>query len=221
MPPAVRPRLVEQDNYEAALRIAQERWRGLDPLRQAARSGSEVHHGDGGRSTVSVSVPFLGRIFEVTHPDGRVGLAGGWASPSVWEQILVMHYLCSERPVPDTDRVIAFSEIPDGKFYDATYQRRTKLHLLRVFGSAPERLLEAARAVGAQSAAMGDVVVSVRAFPLVDVHVLLWRGDDEFPPDASVLLGERIRGFLDAEDTAVLAGLVVSYLAKAASRVES
>jgi len=63
--------------------------------------------------------------------------------------------------------------------------------------------------------------VSVRAFPLVDVHVLLWRGDDEFPPDASVLLGERIRGFLDAEDTAVLAGLVVSYLAKAASRVES
>jgi len=219
MPPAERPRLVEQDNYETALRIAQERWRGLDPLRQAARSGSEARHGDGGRSTVSV--PFLGRIFEVTHPDGRVRLAGEEASPHVWEQILVMHYLCSERPVPDTDRVIAFSEIPDGKFYDAAYQKRTKLYLLRVFGQAPERLLEAARAVGAQRAAMGDVAVSVRALPLVDVHVLLWRGDDEFPPDASVLLGERVRGFLDAEDIAVLAGSVVSYLAKAASRVEN
>jgi hypothetical protein len=207
-----------QDNYEAALRIAQERWRALDPARQAARSGAEARRSESGGGAVSVR--FLERDFEVTHPDGRVRLAGAEAAPPVWEQILVLHYLCSERPVPDSDRVIAFSEIPDGRFYDATYQRRTKLQLLRVFGEAPERLLDAARAAGAQPASMADVAVTVRAFPLVDVHVLLWRGDDEFPPDASVLLGDRIRGFLDAEDTAVLAGMVVSHLAKAARRAE-
>jgi hypothetical protein len=219
MPPAVKPVLIEQDNYEVALRLAQERWRTMDPLRQAARSGAETRLGQGVQCIVSV--PFLGRTFEASHPDGLVRLAEEEAPPPLWEQILVMHYLSSERPVPETDRVIAYSEIPDGKFYDDAYQRRTKSYLLKVFGAAPERLLEAAHSLDAEPAAMGDVAVRVRAFPFVDIYLLLWRGDDEFPPEASVLLGERIQGFLDAEDTAVLAGLVVGHLAKAASRNQS
>jgi hypothetical protein len=214
---SAKPELIEQDNYEVALNLAIEKWNSLDPQRQADRSGAQFRENEEGELIVSLS--YIGQSIEVTHPGGVVRRIGAEETPPpLWEQILILHYLCSERPIPDSDRVIAYSEIPDGRFYDAAYQRRTKLFLLKVFGDDPDRIVEAGEIIGAEPAAFGDRAIHVRAFPFADVYLVLWRGDDEFPADASVLLGERMQGFLDAEDTAVLAGLVVSYAAKAAAR---
>jgi hypothetical protein len=215
----IQPVLIEQDNYQVALRLAQERWRSLDPERQAIRSGAEVGRGTDEKPVVSVN--FLGQSVEVTHPWGIVRRADSKAALPLWEQILVLHYLCSERPVPTTARVIAYSEVPDGKFYDQAYQKRTKLYLLKVFGADPNRLLPASRSLGATPASFGDLSVRVPAFPRVDLYVVLWRGDEEFAPNASVLLGESIVSFLDAEDIAVLASILVGYLAKAAVGLSS
>lgn len=168
-----------------------------------------------------ISLNFLGQSVQVTHPWGIVRRADGEAALPLWEQILVLHYLCSERPIPASNRVIAYSEVPDGKFYDQAYQKRTKLYLLKVFGADPNRLLPASRSLDATPASFGDLSVRVRAFPRVDLYVVLWRGDEEFPPNASVLFGESIVSFLDAEDIAVLAGMLVGYLAKAAVSLSS
>ncbi len=210
-----KPELIEQDNYEVALNLVLEKWKSLDPQRQAERSGAQFRESEEGDTVVSLS--YIGQSIEIIHPGGVVRRVGAEAPP-LWEQILILHYLCSDRPIPNSDRVIAYSEIPDGKFYDAAYQRRTKLFLLKVFGDDPDRIIKAGQSMGADPAQFGDRSIHVQAFPFADVYLVLWRGDDEFPADASVLLGERIQGFLDAEDTAVLAGLVVSYAAKAAAR---
>lgn len=213
---SVKPELIEQDNYEVALGLALEKWKSVDPRRQAARSGAHVREIE--ESETFVLLSYIGQEIEVTHPGGVVRRVGEETPPPLWEQILILHYLCSQRPIPDSDRVIAYSEIPDGRFYDAAYQRRTKLFLLKVFGSDPDRIVEAGKTIGAEPAEFGDRSIRVRAFPYADLYLVLWRGDDEFPADASVLMGERIQGFLDAEDIAVLAGLVVSYAAKALAR---
>jgi len=212
---SVKPELIEQDNYEVALNLALEKWKSVDPRRQANRSGAHVRETEEGETIVSLA--YMGQDIEIAHPGGVVRRVGAESPPPLWEQILILHYLCSDRSIPDSDRVIAYSEIPDGKFYDAAYQRRTKLFLLKVFGSDPDRLVEAGQILGAEPAEFGDRSIHVRAFPFADIYLVLWRGDDEFPADASVLMGERIQGFLDAEDIAVLAGLVVSYAAKAAA----
>ena len=212
----MKPHLVEQDNLEVAQRLAQQRWRSLDAKQQAARAGAQARQGEAGQHIVSLS--YFAQDIEVTHPGGEVRRADGNDPLKLPEQILVLHYLCAEGPIPDGDRVIAYSEIPDGKFYDDAYQRRTKLFLLGVFGAQPERMPEAARTLNAEPAELGDFSVKVRAFPLVDIYPVLWKGDEEFPADASVLLSERITGFLNAEDAAMVAGLTVSYLARAAAK---
>jgi hypothetical protein len=216
MPRAVKPELVEQDNLEVAQRLAQERWRSLDPKQQAARAGAEVRPTDDGQHIVTVS--YFAQDIEVTHPGGEVRRPDGSDPLKLPEQILVLHYLCAEGAIPDGDRVIAYSEIPDGRFYDDAYQRRTKNFLLAVFGKDPDRMAAAAKALKAEPAELGDVSVRVRALPLIDIYPVLWKGDEEFPADASVLLGDRIRGFFNAEDTAVVAGLTVSYLARVAAK---
>jgi hypothetical protein len=213
MPYTIKPELIEQDHYEVALRLARERWQSLDPVAQAVRCGATVREGASGERIVSFAL--FEQPLEVMHPAGAVRWAARESAPPLWEQILVLHYLCSQRAIPTTDRVIGYSEIPHGTFYDQAFQRRTSHSLLKLFGAEPDRLLVAAHRLGAERVALGDVSVRVHAFPRVDLYAVLWRRDEEFPPNASILLGQSIIGFLDAEDIAVLASVLVSYLAKA------
>jgi len=55
----------------------------------------------------------------------------------------------------------------------------------------------------------GDHSVVVRAFPLVPVALILWEGDDEFPPEGNLLFDRSISHILSAEDIAWLAGMIV------------
>ena len=55
----------------------------------------------------------------------------------------------------------------------------------------------------------GDVCICFQAFPKIPVCLILWAGDDEFPPDGNVLFDASIARYLMAEDVAVLAGMVV------------
>lgn len=142
------------------------------------------------------------------------------ASPSsapIWDAILILHYLGSEGPVPPRGEPIAFADVRDGRFYDPAFQGRCRIPLERKFGGTPEKLLVAATRLGGRPWDRGDVSVVVPAFPRVDVHLVLYRGDDEFPPSATVLFSSDVASFLSAEDVAVLGGATVSRLGRAAA----
>ena len=57
--------------------------------------------------------------------------------------------------------------------------------------------------------------VKVPDFPRIDAVVVLYREDDEFPPDANILFKDDIINYLPLEDVAVLSGLIGSKLKKA------
>ena len=54
----------------------------------------------------------------------------------------------------------------------------------------------------------------MKAFPEVEIILVFWRGDDEFPPDVKLLLSSSIASFLSTEDIAHLAGLTASRIIK-------
>jgi len=207
----------DQNNYEVALQIAQARWQAMDPEPQAQRCGAECLVST---DEVRVALTFLYRTYHVTHPKGHIFLVNGNMPPEVWEQILILHYLTSERQVSDPEKLIAFNEIPDGRFYDATFQKRTTQQLLRVFSAQPELLRTAARILGAEFTALGDFSFRLQAFPMINLHFLFWRGDAEFPPEASLLMEKRIQAFLNAEDIAVLGGMAVGALIRIADKIK-
>ena len=134
----------------------------------------------------------------------------------IWDAILVLHYLGSDGPLPPRDEPIAFGDLPEGRFYDPAFQGRCRVPLERRFGPAPEKLLAAAEKLGGRAWDRGDVSVVIPAFPRVDVYLVFYRGDVEFPPSATVLFSSDVAAFLSAEDIAVLGGAVVSRLGRAA-----
>jgi hypothetical protein len=58
------------------------------------------------------------------------------------------------------------------------------------------------------------------AFPLVPVTHVLWRGDEEFDPEAGILFDVTIPGHLPTEDIAALAGASVYRLMAAARQMK-
>jgi hypothetical protein len=199
-------RLAEPDNLDVAARLAREKLAPLDPASVAARSGAD-RTGDG------LGLDYLGTPLHVHLPGWIVHYTGG---PEInpYEQVLVLHYLASSDPVPSPSEPITFTEVPSGEFYGSAFDRRAKIPLLAAFGEDPERALACAAPFGGTRADHGDLAVSVRAFPHVEIILVFWKGDDEFPPDVKLLLSSSIASFLSTEDIAHLAGLTASRIIK-------
>lgn len=200
--------MARMDDYQGALELARAALKGKNPKRIADQSGAEFQPHVSGAA--SLHLDFLGKQMVVDWPDIRVRFEGSDQEPPIQEQILLLHYLTGARGVTPTGEWIAYQEVPDGKFYLDAFLRRAKNPMVQVFGDHPERLLELAtlryRAIPMKE---GDVSVRVQALPFVPVALILWRGDEEFPAEGSILFDRSISEIISAEDIAWLAGMVV------------
>jgi hypothetical protein len=131
------------------------------------------------------------------------------------EKILVLHYFLQAKDVPLTNDLISFKELPEGSGYYPTFYARAIKPLVKQFGSEPRRLAEVAAILGGRPASYGDVSVTIDGFRKVPVTLVLWRGDDEFPPEGNILLDSSISHYLPAEDIIFLCQTITWRLVKA------
>ena len=210
--------ILEQDNYQVALDLAQKELASLDPEKQAQRCGCRLVKAGGEQYS---EVPYTDLVCRISIPDGNVTIAGSDDPLPLWEQILVLHYIGSTGDAPEEEEdPIAFSQVPSGAFYDSAFQRRIKNHFLSVFSKNPDLLKPAAEKLGGIPFKGGNTGVRIPAFPKVGLYFSLWKADEEFPADMSLLLSSTIASFLSTEDIAVLGGLVAGKLIKHAKKIE-
>lgn len=203
---------VEQDNLDVARKMATEKMATLDPQYQARRCKAELAEDDTGPH---LAFGYLGTVVRVTLPDCKVLLPHG-KEMNPYEGVLVLHYITSDGPVPPDSDPITFKEVPSGAFYSAAFDRRAKKPLLGVFGNDPSCAVQAAESLGGRRADGGDVAVTVPAFPMVDITLVFYRADDEFPADVNLLLSGGITAYLSTEDIATVAGMTAYKLIKGA-----
>jgi len=199
------------DDYKQALGLASEQLRDKDPEVLASLSGAVTGRDKESRKILVLNA--LNQKVSMTWPDLTFVPEKPEEEIPIQQQILYLHYLCgawSSKGAKATGEWISFQEIPDGRFYMDAFQRRAKNPMVMTFGEKPDLLLKVATELyGAVPFNQGDVSVVVRALPLVPVALILWRGDEEFPPEGNVLFDRSIIGVLSAEDVAWLSGMVV------------
>lgn len=189
-------------NYEVTLKEAQERFSKKDLASIAELSGA-VLNPDG-----ALELCFLGQVYRVT-PDGKVSLANDTQEVGLTAKILLLHYLAQAQGIPVRDKLISFKELPGGTIYIEPFTNRAIRPLVSLFGENPSELLTTGKKLGGEPAALGDISITVRALPNVPVTLVLWAGDDEFPPSGNILFDISAPHFLPTEDYAVLASLLV------------
>lgn len=196
------------DDYREAASLGKAALRNRSPRRIAEQSGARLAERQGGGE--SLVLTFLNRDTAISWPDLAFSLEGVGDEVPLQQQVLLLHYLRGAEGGRVTGEWIAYQEVPDGKFYLDAFHRRATQPMVRVFGGQPERLAElAGLRYGAVPFDRGDVGVVVKALPLVPVALVLWKGDDEFPADGTILFDRGVSGILSAEDIAWLAGMII------------
>ncbi len=196
------------DDYRAALELGKKGLAGKDPNRIAEQSGADFKTDSPGKTLLTLD--FLDKKVAMTWPDLDFSFRGSDEEVSIQQQVLILHYLNGCKGSEITGKWIAYQEVPDGRFYLDAFLRRAKNPMVQAFGNQPEMLVELATAAyGASPFDHGDLSVVVRAFPKVPVALILWKGDDEFPPEGNILFDRNISDILSAEDIAWLGGMII------------
>ena len=204
----------------------------MDIKQQCFRSGVQYIHPEKMiieylNQSYVVAIPSMEIVLmdRLRHCEGRnpvTTLEGRESSKNInlKDRILILHYLITAKGTSTTGKLIGFRQVPGGIFEHASFSREVLTPLLEHFGKEPERLVEAAANLGGSKVAYGDVAVSIKAFPKVSVVIVLWRGDDEFAPNASMLFDSTVADYLSTEDMSVLCARIVEKLTLSGQKEE-
>ncbi len=156
-----------------------------------------------------VRIPYLGNVYTLTARSNGVAFDDTSIPLKVPDQVLLLHYLITASGMPVEDSWITFREVPSGSFYYAAFVKRAIAPLKKCFGKEPSLLRQVAQVIGQAMPSPGDIALRISALPRVPVALSLWKGDEEFPPEANLYFDQSIPSYLSTEDIAYLAGAAV------------
>ena len=118
-----------------------------------------------------------------------------------------------------TGRTIDFRQVPEGGFYWSAFVSRAQVAVTVDLWVRPAALRQGGGSPGGRTPGLGDAAARFMAFPRVPVTHVMWGGDEEFTPEATILFDETIPGYFPTEDIAALAGASVYRLMGAAHQL--
>jgi len=191
------------DDYVAAKKLAVEKLASESIEVLTGRSGFEQAGADAFR------ISFLGKNYSVSYPEFDFSVEGDDAKEvPIQEQVLMLHYLLAPEGEPSGNWV-AYREIPGASFYFSAFVKRAVDPLKKRFGQNVSLLEKVSGKLGGKAIDAGDAGFEFSVFPRVPIQLILWEGDDEFPPEANILFDDTIGDLLSPEDIAWLAGMLV------------
>jgi hypothetical protein len=161
-----------------------------------------------------ITVEYLNRQYQVTLPDIEISMKDSKEAVPLRDKILILHYLIQAKGTPLSNKTITYKELPEGLIYFPTFVKRAIKPLTDHFGKEPHRLINVAKILGGRKAEYGDAAVTINAFHRVPITLVLWQGDEEFRPEASILFDSTIADYLTTEDIHVLCETIAWRLVK-------
>ncbi len=188
-----------------AINLAWERFSSLNP-ELVARAGKVKYRED------KFEVPFLADTYIIDRENQTV--LRDKAEAGDYFSILILHYLIGVKDIPLSGKILSFKNLPSGRFYFSAFRQRSLQPLIETFGKRPGSLLAAGEALGAEKIAQGDAGITVKVFPMLPISLVIWKGDEELPPEATILFDATASQILETEDLSAAAGMLVRKLVK-------
>ncbi|ETR73330.1 MAG: hypothetical protein OMM_01040 [Candidatus Magnetoglobus multicellularis str. Araruama] len=189
------------DDYNNAKKFAVENLSKIAFETIASYSGFDPLAGD------KFQVPFLNRMYQVDYPEFNFISEDDHDVP-IQEQVLLLHYM-NGRPQTKFVTWVAYREIPGASFYFSAFVKRAIEPLKKVFGNQLKILNHIAKKLDGRTVELGDLGLEFQILPNISVRIVMWAGDDEFPPEANILFPNNIHEIFSPEDIAWLAGMLV------------
>lgn len=204
-----------EKTYGLALEKAEQDLRGRDPMMVAALSGATYEKLTASRGRFRLK--FWEEEYVIDYPEASVRKKSG-EEPSIFIQILILHYLIHADGTPSADKWISFRELPGGRGFYSAFEQHASQPLVRAFGYDAESFIRVAEALGGERLTFGSASFLFRIFPRQWVAVVLDLADEEFPAWVNILFDGAASHYLPTEDWAVVGELLSSRLCQEADR---
>lgn len=181
----------------------------LDPREAQARTGVDF---DGQAFTL----PLVGTDYRITWPVYAISAKeeNAFALKNLPAQTFLLRYLLEGKAVLARGAFKTFREMPWGELYIQPFTGRCLTRAAFTFGTRVEKFAAAMEKLGAKKLPHGDAGYELELLPGYAMRLLVWAGDDEFPPNSQILYSDNFADGFAAEDRVVAGDILIS-IAKA------
>ena len=175
-------------------------FREADATQMAERSGAKW---DGEKFYVNL----LGRSYAISHPEYAI-------SPNcvLPVQTFLLRFLLEGKAVSWGASWKTFREMPWGELYIKPYTGRVLTRAAFTFGTRVEAFAAACEKMGATKLTSGDAGYEFQFIGNYKMRILVWAGDEEFPPNAQILYSDNFETGFQAEDRVVAGDILISVI---------
>lgn len=182
-----------------------EQFASLSAEKMSERSGFEFC-----KSNSSFKFRFLGREVLLSYPDMVLSYASGEPIDNPATRILLARAAMEGLKKPSSGAFLAYSEVPWGNVYLQQFKGRCIMRLAFGFGSRLEEFEKACLALGGVASTGADKCFEIEFLDDLSLKLLIWAGDDEFPPSSQILFSDNFPAMFTAEDMAVVGDLLIN-----------
>jgi hypothetical protein len=187
--------------------------KAADPAQIAERSGAYYVPDIGAGEMLTLDL--WGRPVQVLLPDLiATDASSSEPLPPHLQALLLYYFLTCDGARPD-GQWIAFSQLPDGRFYDQAFQGYTGAVLARTFGEELQAFCAAAEGFnGSREFQLGSAAYRFQALPYVPLLAVFWQGDEDFPSACQILFDSAVSHHLPTDACAILGSYLTRQLIK-------
>ena len=195
---------VENHKEEVPFAYYEEQFRALNPEETLTRLPDARWDG------TEFTLRLLGRDFAIAHPDYAIRALDGGAVPPLPTQTFLLRYLLEGKNAKWSGQWKTFREMPWGEMYIQPYTGRVLTRAAFTFGTRVAAFRAACEKMGAVKLPHGDAGYQFELVPGYHMQLLVWEGDEEFPPNAQVLYSDNFETGFAPEDRVVAGDILIS-----------
>ena len=195
---------IENHKEEVPFSHYEEKFRALDPQDAVSRLPDVKFDGE------TFTVTLLGRSFAISHPDYAIRALDNGPVPPLPTQTFLLRYLLESRNASWGGTWKTFREMPWGEMYIKPYTGRVLTRAAFTFGTRVNAFRTAAEKMGAVALPHGDAGYQFDLIGGYRMQIMVWEGDEEFPPNAQVIYSDNFAEGFAAEDRVVAGDILIS-----------
>ena len=163
------------------------------------------------------TLKFLGTVYQISWPDFQVSHEAddmGFypLETMTYARTLTIRFLLNGAEASGSGKFKTYREMPWGEVYLRQFDGRCIKRLAFSYGNRIkdfQAIMEHKHCVPVKH---GDIAYKLEIFPDYLVQMILWEGDDEFPPSSQILFSDNFPISFQAEDMAVMGDVIIGSL---------
>lgn len=171
------------------------------------------------------TLKFFGTVYEITWPDFQVTHIADEMGfypleEMIYAKILTIRFLLEGAYSNGTGKYKTYREMPWGEVYLRQFDGRCIKRLAFSYGNRLADFVKIMEHIQARPVKHGDVSFELEIYPNYFVQMILWEGDDEFPPSSQILFSDNFPVSFQAEDMAVMGDVMIGSLKAFAKAIQ-